>query len=234
MDRELVPLRDGNGNGAPASEAERPPSPTGDHITLTVAPGLAEAEIRGLLWIEQEGNELLARAYREWQRKDELFASRIDKKKKQSASLRNEIYQLIGFYSVFQGVLLTAVAQSNMLHCHNWWTAFSLSLFASIVTIAGVIQKFRAVLALEKTIRNEADARSECINRARRVLNEREKFDFAKHAKDGSARDFRQTSLRWSFVLVAIILVIFSSLFLVSIYRVLCHSNSDPPSASTS
>jgi uncharacterized membrane protein len=88
-----------------------------------------------------------------------LFASRVDKKRKQSSSLRNEIYQLIGFYLVFQGVLMTAVAQSNYLTCHNWWTAFCLSLLASVVTVGGVIQKFRSVISLEKTIASEGYSR---------------------------------------------------------------------------
>jgi len=120
---------------------------------------LAEIEINSLLWMKQPGNEALKEAYDTWQFKDALFASRVDKKRKQSNSLMNEIYQLVGFYSVFQGVLLTAVAQSNMLVCHNWWTAFFLSLLASLVTVAGVIQKYRSVLALEKTISNEETSR---------------------------------------------------------------------------
>ena len=152
------------------------PMGASDHVVVPVGPepqtpkqaieasvpkteGLAELDIRSLLWIEQPGNEVYARAYQEWEKKDLLFASRIDKKKKQSSSLRNENYQLIGFYSVFQGVLMTAVAQSSLLHCHNLWTALSLSLFASLVTIAAIMQKFWAILALEKTIQNEADTR---------------------------------------------------------------------------
>ncbi|XP_073388711.1 uncharacterized protein [Physcomitrium patens] len=65
--------------------------------------------------------ELLREVYM-WTEKDDLFVIRAEKKKKQTSSLYNEIYQLVGFYSVFQGVLLTAVAQSNLLTCHNWWT----------------------------------------------------------------------------------------------------------------
>ena len=124
---------------------------------------LAESEIYTLLWLEDPENgpenKVLARALKAWEKKDELFARRIDKKRKQSNSITNEIYQLIGFYSVFQGVLLTAVAQSNLLQFNNWWTAFFLSLLASLVTIGGVVQKFLAVLALELTIKNEESTR---------------------------------------------------------------------------
>ena len=49
-------------------------------------------------------------ALEEWEKKDELFAQRVDRNRKQSLSVKNEIYQLIGFYSVLKGVLLTAVS----------------------------------------------------------------------------------------------------------------------------
>jgi hypothetical protein len=118
---------------------------------------LAKLEIDNVIWIKKSRRHRVA--LEEWEKKDELFAQRVDRKRKQSLSVKNEIYQLIGFYSVFQGVLLTAVSQSNLLHCNNWWTAFFLSAFASIVCIAGVIQKFHTILGWEKTIRSEDNAR---------------------------------------------------------------------------
>jgi len=181
--------------------------------------------------MEQKGNEVLARAYVEWEKKDKLFATRIDKKKKQSNSLRNEIYQLIGFYSVFQGVLLTAVSQSNLLQCNNWLCAFFLSLFASMVTIAGVIQKFWAILALEKTIQNENHTRQECINRKNRLRQKRGAFRFDVDAAEGKSRHFDQRRLKRYIALVSGTLVVFSSLFLISIYRVLCHHGPLPPNS---
>lgn len=118
---------------------------------------LAKSEIDNVLWIKRSRRHLVA--LEEWEKKDELFAQRVDRKRKQSLSVKNEIYQLIGFYSVFQGVLLTAVSQSNLLHCNNWWTAFSLSAFASVVCIAGVVQKFHTIWGWEKTIGSEDIAR---------------------------------------------------------------------------
>ena len=115
-------------------------------------------EIDNILWIkslpitpQNRCNEALA----SWEKKDKLFTSRIDRKRKQSSDLQNEVYQLIGFYSVFQGVLLTAVAQSNLLHCNNTWTATLLSALASFVTVIGVLLKLRNIRSLEHTIANE-------------------------------------------------------------------------------
>lgn len=113
-------------------------------------------EIKNLLWIEN--HPVHKRALEEWERKINLFTARVERKKKQSGDLRNEIYNLVGFFSVFQGVLLTAVSQSNLLHCNNAWSPISLSTLASVVTIAGVWQKFRVIEDLEKTIYKEGRA----------------------------------------------------------------------------
>ena len=95
-----------------------------------------------------------------WKEKDKLFTDRIDRKKKQSLDSQNEVYQLIGFYVVFQGVLVTAVAQSSLLHCNNTWTAALLSALASFVTVIGVTLKLGSVKELERTIGQEENTRS--------------------------------------------------------------------------
>jgi predicted transcriptional regulator len=238
------------GNGGINSGATVHPDSTTspDHVAVSIVrqdptiaaeveleEGTAELEIKSLVWLRQMGNELYAAAYEEWQRKDTLFAKRVDKKRLQSSSLRNEIYQLIGFYSVFQGVLLTAVAQSNLLLCYNLWTALSLSVFASVVTILAVLQKFKAIYSLEKTIKNESISRQDCIVRCRKLLQKRGAFTFRDHAADGADRPYRQWSLRFSIILIVLVLVSFSTLFGLSIERILCHSNgpSSPPTTSS-
>jgi len=51
---------------------------------------------------------------------------------------KNEVYQWIGFYKVFQGAVLTAVTPSTILSCRQSWGPTSLSLIASIITIVTV------------------------------------------------------------------------------------------------
>jgi hypothetical protein len=51
------------------------------------------------------------------------------------------LYQFIAIYSVFQGVILTTVALSNALSCNTSWAPGLLSLFASVITLAGVYFK---------------------------------------------------------------------------------------------
>lgn len=119
-------------------------------------------EIDNVLWIKDKPithqNRCLE-ALESWAAKTQLSASRVDRSRKQSSDFQNEVYQLIGFDSVFQGVLLTAVSQSNLLHCNNTWTATLLSALASFVTIIGVFLKLRAITGLEHTISTEDSTR---------------------------------------------------------------------------
>jgi len=98
-------------------------------------------------------------ALEDWQRSAELMEKRVEKKEKAIRSTRNEIYQVVGFYSAFQGLLLTAIAQSNLLHWNNRGYPLALSAFATGITVTGVVQKNMIISALKKTIASENPAR---------------------------------------------------------------------------
>jgi hypothetical protein len=121
-------------------------------------------EIKRLLFIEK--NPICAKALQEWSRKETLFTSRVERKKSKVADLKNEIYQLIGFFSVFQGVLLTAVSQSSLLHCNNLWSPILLSVVASVVTIFGAVQKLRHIEGFQETIHSEEQSMKVCHSRS--------------------------------------------------------------------
>lgn len=118
-------------------------------------------EIKNLVLIEK--SVIHKKALEEWDRKEKLFASRVERKTNKVGNLKNEVYQLIGLFSVFQGVVLTAVSQSNLLHCNNRWSPILLSVLASIVTIAGVAQKLLQISSLEYTIYSENQALKVCV-----------------------------------------------------------------------
>jgi len=69
---------------------------------------------------------------------------RVYKMEENMRSLRNEIYQVIGFFSAFQGLLITAAAQSNLLRCNNVGFILALSAFATAVAVFGIWQKITA------------------------------------------------------------------------------------------
>ncbi len=98
-------------------------------------------------------------ALEEWQNTAELFVKRVDKKNKEARSIRNEIYQVVGFYSAFQGLLITAVAQSNLLQCHNVGFPLALSAIATAAAVIGMGQKNAAIRDLKMTIKSETPTR---------------------------------------------------------------------------
>lgn len=133
-----------------------------DHRSEGLSSGIVDEEarlfprdIQNELWIRKTAGPWHKLAYEVVKEKEEWTIALVDKKGKRVNDLYNEIYQLVGFDSVFQGVLLTAVAQANLLNCHNWWAVFFLSLFASLATIGGVFQKFKSIGRLERAIHEE-------------------------------------------------------------------------------
>lgn len=187
-------------------------------------------EIDNVLWIKNKPitqQNRCREALTSWAQKDRLFSARIDRKRKQSADFQNEVYQLLGFYSVFQGVLLTAVAQSNLLHCNNTWTATLLSSLASFVTIIGVILKLRSIKELENTIASEESTRRALVTWQLSLKEEGPNFNFntvkAKNRKVASA-----LWLNGSFLAVVFTLILFSIAFVVSIRQILCNPGRAP------
>lgn len=196
-------------------------------------------EIDNVLWIKNlpiTKKNRCKEALESWEKKDKLFTSRIDRKRKQSSDFQNEVYQQIGFYSVFQGVLLTAVAQSSLLHCNNTWTAALLSSLASFVTIIGVILKLRSIKELENTIASEESTRRDLVAWQLSLREEGQNFNFdtvkAKDQKEASKKKQRdKRSAQWlkaSFVAVVIVLILFSVAFVVSIRQILCNPGRAP------
>jgi hypothetical protein len=52
---------------------------------------------------------------------------------------------VVGFFSAFQGLLITAAAQSNLLRCNNVGFILALSAFATAVAVFGIGQKIKAM-----------------------------------------------------------------------------------------
>ncbi len=121
-----------------------------------------EREIRNLLSFTDgvEYHKTLCKvALKEWQNNAVLFEKRVDKRKEESHNIKSEVYQVVGFFSAFQGLLLTAVAQSSLLHKNNRAFRLALSAFATVLTVLGVGEKNRQIRALRKTIKGEEPTR---------------------------------------------------------------------------
>ena len=125
-----------------------------DHIY-----GTTYQQIKNLVWAKK--HPVYSVALDEWDRTERLVSSRVDRREKRSADLINQIFNLVGFYSVFQGVVLTAVSQlvsatsSCGSQCGKVWVPILLTLFAAVVTIVGILEKFTNLKSLETSIHQE-------------------------------------------------------------------------------
>jgi len=98
-------------------------------------------------------------ALEEWESDYGTLEEMMEKRGKEILSISNEIYQVVGFYSAFQGLLLTAVAQSILLHWNNRGYPLALSAFATGIAAIGVVQKNKIIRDLKETLANEYPAR---------------------------------------------------------------------------
>ncbi len=102
-----------------------------------------------------EEHPLLKLKLKEMEKQAAAVAKKIGRKETRTFVVKNEIYQLLTFYVVFQGVVLTAVAQASALKCRHWWAPFTLSLLASAMTFVGVYQKLQTFREVKNDLENE-------------------------------------------------------------------------------
>jgi hypothetical protein len=69
------------------------------------------------------------------------FQNQISKREEEMRGVKNEIYQVVGFFSAFQGLLITAAAQSILLHCNNVGSTLAGSAFATAIAVYRICQK---------------------------------------------------------------------------------------------
>ncbi|KAG0631164.1 hypothetical protein M758_1G232400 [Ceratodon purpureus] len=219
------------------------PSPEKPTIRGPITYGVVRNELDTLVWLKHPGaNDKKARYYaaalEDWTAQVTILTHRVDKKKTDIDSVYNEIYHLVGFYSAFQGLLFTAVAQATTLTCRNWPIPFVLSLLATIFVITGVIQKFGASSALWKKYTIKRSTRETLIKRIKRLRREgnngedtEEFLDKVIGKVDGVLKkksslkklsDKLEEVLYPSLLVIAIIL--FSATISVAIWYILCNS----------
>ncbi|CAM6059039.1 unnamed protein product [Sphagnum tenellum] len=95
-------------------------------------------------------------AFEEFREKDTKYRNAKYKRIEDIRSVKNEIYQVIGFFSAFQGLVITAAAQSNLLRCNKVGFILALSAFATAVAVFGIWQKITAMEKLRSgSIKNK-------------------------------------------------------------------------------
>ena len=115
--------------------------------------------VENLLWIKE--NTFYKGALDDWKEQSNLQGAKIGESQRREGKLVNEIYNLIGFFSVFQGVILTAVTQVTQTTqssptprplCGKVWFPAVLSGLAAIAAVSGIGLKFRHLYEVKKEI----------------------------------------------------------------------------------
>lgn len=90
-----------------------------------------------------------------WRAQYKELKNRQDGKNGDIKDMKSDMYQLIGFFSVFQGVLFQGVTQLSIA-CRFRYIPMALSVAATVGTIFGVFLKFTDLLDIQE--RSNGDA----------------------------------------------------------------------------
>lgn len=99
-------------------------------------------------------------ALKEWKENQKGLEGKVERRTKQTDRLIYEIYQLVGLYSVFVGVVFAAVVQSQNLHCQHIWIPVLLCVVAWLIIILVTRKRLKRYNALRVTIKSEDKARA--------------------------------------------------------------------------
>ena len=89
-----------------------------------------------------------SKCHRSWleryRKEEQKLWCRRHRKLQDLSSTQQQIYQFLSLFSVFQGIVLTALVQSNTdLGCQRWWVPFTISLTTTMVTLVSLVPKLR-------------------------------------------------------------------------------------------
>ncbi|KAG0562934.1 hypothetical protein KC19_9G184300 [Ceratodon purpureus] len=184
------------------------------------------------LWRIENGNPLFKLALAEWRRIEQEFDHRQSRRESKSIDLHTQIHNIIGWYAVFQGVLLTAVSQltagatppAGVPVCGKIWFPIVLSGFGTLVTIIGLLRLFSDLKSLETTINSEKNSKAEVGQRAGNLKRlGPQKFKFRVHTKNNLKFQDQDFWRNWrNKVAVIVSLLVFTALFILSYFVILC------------
>jgi hypothetical protein len=158
----------------------------------------------------------------DWQKQFKVARDRIETKTTRTNNAKNDLYQWIGFFILFQGVVLTAVAQSSTLGCQQSWAPAALSLIASLVTVVSVHFKLVNYSELNASLLKETHQSQVLHDQLAELRATGKKFNFS-WFDDRSEGKQEFKGLNDFFYWAAIsALVVFSAIILLCCILVLC------------
>ncbi|KAG0562722.1 hypothetical protein KC19_9G167600 [Ceratodon purpureus] len=193
-----------------------------EEVAGNVGPVSAYVEVRNEWWVEQD--PFLGAALRQWEKKLAYFDNSVYRRQKKTYQIRNQIFNLVGIFFIFQGILLVVVsllkASNGTAHCGLVWSPLALSLFTAWGTGSGVSSKFIRLRALEISIQDEKQAIKTIKYRIQALQARGRWFRFFNDAKDPKQLTPRTFAKSWSFALLALLAA--TAIFIVSYFVILC------------
>ncbi|KAH9538128.1 hypothetical protein CY35_16G089500 [Sphagnum magellanicum] len=172
-------------------------------------------------------NEQFTWLLKEWEKQFKALQYWRLQTKSRLQDARLEVYQWVGFYSVFQGVVVTAVTLSTTLGCRQSWCPTSLSLIASIVTIVTVHFKLVEYGKLKKGLERKKLEAKQLHQKLEELKQQGKDFEFSwflTSSKDSRGESGKKTvGLKDRYYWAAIgALLLFSSVVVLSCNIILC------------
>lgn len=109
---------------------------------------------------EDDKEKLVAKeALVEWKDQVQDLEAKVEKRTKHTNQLTNELYQLLGLYSVFVGVVFTAVLQSTRFECRHVWSPIVLCLIAYFGTLFIIDKKSKEIDNNRSLLKTDEESR---------------------------------------------------------------------------
>jgi hypothetical protein len=158
----------------------------------------------------------------DWQKQFKVARDRIETKTTRTNNAKNDLYQWIGFFSVFQGVVLTAVAQSSTLGCQQSWAPAALSLIASLVTVVSVHFKLVNYKGLNASLLKEESQSKILHDQLAELRAKGKEFDFSWFETTSEGKQEFEGLNDFFYWAAISALVVFSAIILLCCILVLC------------
>ncbi|KAG0613687.1 hypothetical protein M758_6G122000 [Ceratodon purpureus] len=179
--------------------------------------------------VEIQRDDRLKFTLQEWDNTLQKALVTIQYKKTGCINMKSELYQLIGFYTVFQGVIFTSVAQGGLLKCETCWGPTSLSLLVSIATIPAVHDRLKEYNFFKNNLFWEIEYSNTIAKKIQMLKQKGAAFDFAECGEESQHEEKKRTMFRlqarknqivkW---LTSLFLCVFSSIILTCCYIIPC------------
>ncbi|KAG0554850.1 hypothetical protein KC19_12G124700 [Ceratodon purpureus] len=181
---------------------------------------------------ERKKRHVLKEALVEWTEQVHQLEAKVEKRTDRKNQLTNELYQLVGLYSVFVGVVFTAVLQSSRVECQHIWSPIVLCSVAYFAALVAIVKKSKEIEIDRITIKADDDFRKIRFKNLRELKKEGpRRFDFGnlenqtegepkikKGKKTGSKPSKKSTAPCY----LILILTSFTLVLLVSFGHILC------------